>query len=124
MLRNKLRNKKLKSIKTLSEFLADILCSISQTNCTIPAETEKIDIILKAVTPEYNNTVTILNNDILDNLEINLKKIGNSKLTNTDFQNISSLNIDTLKKENDFLFLKFKLNSINDGNRNFIQKKN
>ncbi|XP_029348561.1 uncharacterized protein LOC115035063 [Acyrthosiphon pisum] len=113
MLRNKLRNKKLKSTETISEFLADILYLISQTNCTIP-ETEKIDIILEALTPEYYNTVTIMNNDTLDNLEINLKKIENSKLINTDFQNINSVDIDTLKKENEFL--KSKLNSINNGN--------
>jgi len=121
MLRNKLRNKKLKSTETISEFLADILYLISQTNYTIP-ETEKIDIILEALTPEYYNTVTIMNNDTLDNLENNLKKIENSKLMNTDFQNINSISIDTLKKENEFL--KSKLNSINnDGNRNFNQKK-
>jgi len=58
MLRNKLRNKKLKLTETISEFLADILYLISQTNCTIP-ETKKIDIILEALTPEYYNTVTI-----------------------------------------------------------------
>lgn len=120
MLRNKLRNKKLKSTETISEFLADILYLISQTNCTIP-ETEKIDIILEALTPEYYNTVTIMNNDTLDNLEINLKKIENSKLMHTDFQNISSVDIDTLRKENEFL--KSKLNNINNGNRNFNQKK-
>ena len=120
MLKNKLRNKKLKTTETISEFLADILYLISQTNCTIP-ETEKIDIILEALTPEYYNTVTIMNNDTLDNLEINLKKIENSKLMNTDFQNISSVDIDTLKKENEFL--KSKLNNINNGNRNFNQKK-
>lgn len=120
MLRNKLRNKKLKSTETISEFLADILYLISQTNCTIP-ETEKIDIILEALTPEYYNTVTIMNNDTLDNLEINLKKIENSKLMNTDFQKINTVNIDTLKKENEFL--KSKLNNINNGNRNFNQKK-
>jgi len=121
MLRNKLRNKKLKSTETISEFLADILNLISQTNYTIP-ETEKIDIILEALTPEYYNTVTIMNNDTLDNLENNLKKIENSKLMNTDFQNINSISIDTLKKENEFL--KSKLNSINnDGSRNFNQQK-
>ena len=64
ILRNKLRNKKL--TETISEFLADILYLISQTNFTIP-ETEKIDIILEALTLEYYNTVTIMNNDILDN---------------------------------------------------------
>jgi len=62
-----------------------------------------------------------MNNDTLDNLEINLKKIENSKLMNTDFQNISSVDIDTLKKENELL--KSKLNNIYHGNRNFNQKK-
>jgi len=62
-----------------------------------------------------------MNNDTLANLEINLKKIENSKLMNTDFQNISSVDIDTLKKENEFL--KSRLNGINNGNRNFNQRK-
>jgi len=43
-----------------------------------------------------------MNNDALDNLEINLKKIDNSKLMNTDFQNIRFVDIDTFKKENNF----------------------
>ena len=107
ILRNKLRNKKL--TETISEFLADILYLISQTNFTIP-ETEKIDIILEALTLEYYNTVTIMNNDILDNLEANLKKIENSKSINTDFQNINSIDIDVLKKENEFL--KSRLNNL------------
>jgi len=62
-----------------------------------------------------------MNNDTLDNLATNLKKIENSKLMNTDLQNINSVDIDTLKKENEFL--KSKLNIINNGNRNFNQKK-
>uniref|UniRef100_A0A2S2NW23 Retrotransposon gag domain-containing protein n=1 Tax=Schizaphis graminum TaxID=13262 RepID=A0A2S2NW23_SCHGA len=120
MLRNKLRNKKLKSTETISEFLADILYLISQTNNTIP-ETEKIDIILDALTPEYYNTVIIMNNDTLDNLETNLKKIENSKLIKSDVQSINTVDIDNLKKENEFL--KSKLNSLNNGNYNFNQKK-
>jgi len=70
---------------------------ISQTNNTIP-ETEKIDIILDALTPEYYNTVIIMNNDTLDNLEINLKKIENSKLIKSDVQSINTVDIDNLKK--------------------------
>lgn len=120
MLRNKLRNKKLKSTETISEFLADILYLISQTNNTIP-ETEKIDIILDALTPEYYNTVIIMNNDTLDNLETNLKKIENSKLIKSDVQSINTVDIENLKKENELL--KSKLNSLNNGNHNFNQKK-
>lgn len=41
-----------------------------------------------------------MNNGILDVLETHLKKIEYSKLMNTDLQNINSVNIDTLKKEN------------------------
>jgi len=77
MVHNKLRNKKLKTTETISEFLADILYLISQTNSTIP-ENEKIDIIFEALTSDYYNTVTIMNNDTLDNLKINLMKIDNS----------------------------------------------
>jgi len=46
----------LKSTETISNFLADFLYLISQTNCTIP-ETETIYIILEVISPEYYNTV-------------------------------------------------------------------
>ena len=107
MLRNKLRNRKFKCNETIAEFLTDMLFLISQTNKGIP-EVEKIDIILEALTPDYYNSVTLMKNDNLKELERNLRKIETSRSMSSNNQNVDLFELEKFKLEN--LNLKSKLN--------------
>lgn len=73
MLKSKLRNRRLRSSETIAEFWFDMLFLIQETNPQI-CESDKIEIILEALSLEYYNIISIMNNDTLSDLEKNLKK--------------------------------------------------
>ena len=78
MLRNKLRNRKLKSGESIGEFWIDINFLINETNKAMP-ESEKIDLILDALSPDYYNVIGMLKNNNLSELENNLKQLEYTK---------------------------------------------
>lgn len=74
MLKNKLRNRKLRAGESIGEFWIDMNFLINETNKTM-SELEKIDLILDALSPEYYNVIGMLKNNSLLELENNLKQL-------------------------------------------------
>lgn len=78
MLKYKLKNRKLKSSVYVGEFWININFLINETNKAMP-ESEKIDLILDALSPDYYNVIGMLKNNSLVELENNLKKLEFTK---------------------------------------------
>lgn len=64
-------------------------------------ETEKIDLILEALPPDFYNTIVLMNNITLSDLQNNLHKVESVKATINERNN--SHNFDALKAEKESL---------------------
>ncbi|KAL4154099.1 hypothetical protein QTP88_001932 [Uroleucon formosanum] len=96
MLKAKLTNRKLKLNETVSQFLADFQLLAHKVNPNM-AESEKIDLILEALPPDFYNLVALMNNNTLSDLQNNLRKVESAKATVNERNNIH--NFDALKAE-------------------------
>ncbi|KAL4152978.1 hypothetical protein QTP88_000811 [Uroleucon formosanum] len=96
MLKAKLTNRKLKSNETVSQFLADFQLLAHKVNPNM-AESEKIDLILEALPPDFYNPVALMNNNTLSDLQNNLRKVESAKATVNERNNLH--NFDALKAE-------------------------
>ncbi|KAL4084279.1 hypothetical protein QTP88_028104 [Uroleucon formosanum] len=96
MLKAKLTNRKLKLNETVSQFLADFQLLAHKVNPNM-AESEKIDLILEALPPDFYNPVALMNNNTLSDLQNNLRKVESAKATVNERNNIH--NFDALKAE-------------------------
>lgn len=85
MLRNRLQNKKFKISESIIKFSINILYLISETNPLIP-DLDKIEITLEALSSDYYNVISIINNETLNDLEINLKKVKYLKLVGSSMK--------------------------------------
>ncbi|KAL4088681.1 hypothetical protein QTP88_023765 [Uroleucon formosanum] len=96
MIKAKLTNRKLKLNETVSQFLADFQLLAHKVNPNM-AESEKIDLILEALPPDFYNPVALMNNNTLSDLQNNLRKVESAKATVDERNNIH--NFDALKAE-------------------------
>ncbi|KAL4147916.1 hypothetical protein QTP88_002243 [Uroleucon formosanum] len=80
MLKAKLTNRKLKSNETVSQFLADFQLLAHKVNPNM-AESEKIDLILEALPPDFYNPVALMNNNTLSDLQNNLHIINSEQIS-------------------------------------------
>jgi len=96
MLKAKLSNLKLKLNETVSQFLADFQMLAYKVNPNMK-ESEKIDLILEALPPEFYNPVTLMNNNTLLDLQNNLRKVESAKATINERN--STHNFDALSKQ-------------------------
>ncbi|KAL4153663.1 hypothetical protein QTP88_001496 [Uroleucon formosanum] len=96
MLKAKLTNRKLKLNETVSQFLADLQLLAHKVNPNM-AESEKIDLILEALPPDFYNPIALMNNNTLSDLQNNLRKVESAKATVNERNNIN--NFDELKAE-------------------------
>ncbi|KAL4107210.1 hypothetical protein QTP88_017593 [Uroleucon formosanum] len=96
MLKAKLTNRKLKSNETVSQFLADFQLLAHKVNPNM-VESEKIDLILEALPPDFYNPVALMNNNTLSDLQNNLRKVESAKATVNERNNFH--NFDALKAE-------------------------
>lgn len=96
MLKAKLANRKLKSTETVSQFLADFQLLARKANPNM-TESEKIDLILEALPPDFYNPIALMNNNTLLDLQNNLRKVESAKATANERNNIH--NYDALKAE-------------------------
>ncbi|XP_029347981.1 GATA zinc finger domain-containing protein 14-like [Acyrthosiphon pisum] len=96
MLKAKLTNRKLKLTETVSQFLADFQLLAHKVNPKM-TDTEKIDLILEALPPDFYNPVALMNNNTLSDLQKNLRKVESAKATINERNNTH--NFDALKAE-------------------------
>jgi len=96
MLKAKLTNRKLKLTETVSQFLADFQLLAHKVNPNM-TESEKIDLILEALPPDFYNPIALMNNNTLADLQNNLRKVESAKATVNERNSVH--NFDALKAE-------------------------
>lgn len=117
MLKNKLRNRKLKSGESVGEFWIDMIFLINETNKAMP-ESEKIDLILDALSPDYYNVIGMLKNNSLLELENNLKKLEYTKSRAAVLEEKTKLENNTYNSNNNNNSMKYNIDNYNYDNYN------
>lgn len=113
MLRNKLRNRKLKAGESIGEFWIDMIFLINETNRMMP-EWEKIDLILDALSPEYYNVIGMLKNNSLIELENNLKQLEYTKSRARELEEKVKLENDTFNSNFNNNFMQYNNDNYNN----------
>lgn len=118
MLKNKLKNRKLKSSESVGEFWIDINFLINETNKAMP-ESEKIDLILDALSPDYYNVIGMLKNNSLTELENNLKKLEYTKSRANELEEKTKLESNTYNSNRNNSFTKYNNDNYNYDNHTY-----